>query len=40
MVLGNQNTLDLDTTTNGLVVVDVELMDLGHNSADKAYNKR
>lgn len=40
MVLGSQNTLGLDTTTNDLVVVDAELMDLGHNSADKTYNKR
>ena len=40
MALGNQNTLGLGTTTNGLVVIGVELMDLGHNNADKAYNKR
>lgn len=40
MVLDNQNILGLDTTTNDLVVVDAELMDLGHNNADKTYNKR
>ena len=40
MVLGNQNTLGLGTTTNDLVVVDAELMDLSHNNADKTYNKR
>ena len=40
MVLGIQSKLDLDTNTNDLVVMGAELMGLGHNSADKLYNKR
>lgn len=40
MVLDIPNIEGLGSTTNDLVMMVVELVDLGHNSADTAYNKR